>query len=124
MALQRENRILAAHAETVVAHANEFLAAAFDFDVDAARARIEGVFHQFLDGVGGPFNHFAGGDLIGDFGRKSVNARHEKAEISAQKATEIVGSSASKVYLFATSAAVGRNSEYSLFFYRCKLAAL
>ena len=38
--------------------------AAVGEDVDAARAGVDGVLHQFLDHAGRPLDHLAGGDAV------------------------------------------------------------
>ena len=71
MAFEAEQRVVAAHAEAVVSDADEAASAGADFDGDFFGVRIEGVFDEFLDDARGAFDHFAGGDLVGDlFGEK------------------------------------------------------
>ena len=50
----------------VVHHANQRGAAVLQVDLDAARPRVNGVLHQFLDHGGRPLDNFARGDLVGD----------------------------------------------------------
>src|SRR6185369_6698578 len=47
--LKGQNRVVARHAFAVIKHANELLAARFDFDVDRSRAGIKRVLEQFFD---------------------------------------------------------------------------
>ena len=67
VARERNGKFLRAHANAVVAHANEADAAALDVDVDAVRVRIQGVFDEFLDDRGGTLDHFPGSNLIDEF---------------------------------------------------------
>src|SRR5690606_35526696 len=63
-AVEREERIVAAHAATVVRYADLRLAAVADDDVDARGGRIERVLDQLLDDRCGTLDDFAGGDLV------------------------------------------------------------
>jgi len=57
-------------AGAVVADADEFDAALFEFHDDAVRAGVDGVLDEFLDDAGGAFHHLAGGDTIDEmFGK-------------------------------------------------------
>ena len=78
VALERQVRLVRRHARAVVADADEPEPAALDLDLDAARAGVERVLDQLLDHRGGPLDHLAGGDLIGQLGRQHADARHEK----------------------------------------------
>ena len=51
-------------AAAVVAHADQADAAFLQVDLDAARAGVERVLHQFLDHGRRPFDDLAGGDLV------------------------------------------------------------
>ena len=53
-------------------------AARLDRDVDRARAGVERVLDQFLDGRGRPLDHFAGGDAIDEQGIEAAN-RHGRS---------------------------------------------
>jgi hypothetical protein len=44
--------------------------------VNRAAVGVEGVFDQFLHDAGGAFDHFAGGDLVGDLFGKQLDAVH------------------------------------------------
>ena len=66
MAFDREREIVARHAAAVVGDADAPPPAAIGEDIDAARAGIDGIFHEFLDGARGPLDHFAGGDAVDD----------------------------------------------------------
>ncbi len=68
MAFDAEREIGLVHAETVVDDADQIAAAALDRHVDAAGARVERVFDQFLDGGARPLDHLAGGDAVGQDG--------------------------------------------------------
>ena len=63
--LEREPRIFRAHALAVVFDAHEPLAAQLDVDLDAARARVDGVFDELFDDRCRTFDDLAGGDLVG-----------------------------------------------------------
>ena len=60
---------------TVVAQANELLAARDNIDLDASGARIEAVLHQFLDHGRRPFDDLARGDLVDEVAWKLLD-RH------------------------------------------------
>ena len=64
MARESDADLLRRDADAVVAHADQAAAAAFQLDLDAPRARVQGVLDQFLDHRGRPFDDLAGGDLI------------------------------------------------------------
>ena len=76
VAFEAEQRVVAAHAEAVVGHANETASARADFDGDFFRVGVERIFDQLLHDAGGPFDHFAGGDLVGDLFGKELDAVH------------------------------------------------
>ena len=62
--LDREGKLVGAHATAIVGDGDEVAPAARDHDIDTARARIDGVFDEFLHDAGGPFDHFAGRDAV------------------------------------------------------------
>ena len=64
MALERKERVVARHAAAVVRHAQESAPARFDINLDAPRARINRILHQFFRHRRGALHHFARGDLI------------------------------------------------------------
>ena len=66
VALDREREIVARHADAVVADADQPAAAAVGQNLDAGRAGIEGVLHQFLDDARRPLDHLARGDAVDD----------------------------------------------------------
>ena len=68
MLLQREEQFVARDAAAVVDHPEEIAPAGADLDRDPARARVERVLQQFLDGGGGALHHLAGGDLSDEIG--------------------------------------------------------
>ena len=76
MALEAEPRIVRIHPDAVVFDANQLLAAVLGGDGDARGLRIDGVFDQLLDDRGRPFDHFAGGDLVGEILRQPADASH------------------------------------------------
>ena len=76
VAFQAEQRVVTAHAGAVVGHAHETAAAGLNLDGEARRLRVERVFDQLLHDAGGAFDHFAGGDLIGDVFGQQTDAIH------------------------------------------------
>jgi hypothetical protein len=75
--LDREPRVVSLHAFPVVFDANQLLPAELRRDRDAAGSRVDRVLDQFLDDGGRALHHLAGGDLIGEVRRKSMNATHQ-----------------------------------------------
>ena len=65
-------QVAGGHARAVVANPDQADAAFLQVDVDPARAGIQRVFDQFLDHRRGPFDHFAGGDLVDQGFRASM----------------------------------------------------
>jgi hypothetical protein len=76
MALEGEQRVVAAHAVAVVDDANEFAAASFDLDTNAGGSGVEGVFEELFDYGCGAFDHFTSSDLIGDLIGEYVDLAH------------------------------------------------
>ena len=72
-----QRQIVASDAAAVVDDADQLDAALLDVDVDARAAGIDGVFEQFLDDAGRPFDDLAGGDLGDDGIGKLLNSRHQ-----------------------------------------------
>ena len=70
MALQAEQRVVAAHAKTIIGYADKTAATSLDFYGEPGGLGIERVFDQFFDHTGGAFHHFAGGNLIGHLFRQ------------------------------------------------------
>ena len=70
VAFQAEQGVVPAHAQAVIGHADEAAAAGVDFHGQARGTGVEGILDQFLDDAGGPFHHFARGDLVGDLLRQ------------------------------------------------------
>jgi len=66
VALQTQQRVVAAHPHTVVRHPHQAAPARLDFHHDPRRLRVERVLNQLLHRAGGAFHHLARGDLIGD----------------------------------------------------------
>jgi hypothetical protein len=75
VALQRKLRVVAIHPRTVVAHANQRLAAILQLDADGTGAGIEGVLDQLFDDGRRPLDDFARRDLVGDVAGKYLDAR-------------------------------------------------
>ena len=70
MSFKTEQRVIFAHAESVVGHTNQTASARLDFHGDARRLGIERVFHELLHDTGGALHHFAGGNLVGNVFRE------------------------------------------------------
>jgi hypothetical protein len=68
MALDRQSSVLRFHAFAVVFDADQFLAAEIDRDADPPRARVKGVFDEFLDDRRRTLHNFARRDLIREVG--------------------------------------------------------
>jgi len=66
MAFEGQQSVVAQHPAAIVRNPEQAPAAVFDFDADAGRARIEGVFQELFDDGNGPLNHLARRDLICD----------------------------------------------------------
>ncbi len=76
VSFEGEERVIAAHAETVVGDIDEGASAVFDGDCNPSGFGVEGVLDQFLHNGGGPLDHLAGGDLVGDLLGKETNPVH------------------------------------------------
>ena len=73
MAHEREHQLIGWNAGTVVADPDRGLASSTDVDADPQGSRIESVLDQLFDHRGGALDHLAGGDRIGDLGRKHLD---------------------------------------------------
>ena len=60
-------------------HGDQRAAGLLELDGDVARAGVERVLDQLLDHRGGPLDHLAGGDLVGDLGRQHAHAPAARA---------------------------------------------
>ena len=67
------------HSFAVVLHADLFLASQLNVNGQAPRPGVDGVLDQLLDHGGWPFNDFAGGNLIGEVGRETVDLAHVRS---------------------------------------------
>jgi len=67
-------------AATIVGHPHQVHSAGRHGDVDPRGAGVDGVFHQFFDDAGRPFDHLARGDLVDQALRKGVDAGHGAGE--------------------------------------------
>jgi hypothetical protein len=74
VALERELRVLRPHSLAVVFDANEPLAPEFDRDADSCRARVDGILDKLLDDRRRSLDDLAGGNLVGEFRRETVDA--------------------------------------------------
>jgi hypothetical protein len=88
VAFQAEQGVVAAHAHSVIGHADEAASAGLDFDGQAGGLGVEGIFHQFFDHAGRAFDDFAGGDLVGHLLGQQTDAVH----LPSGKALEDFGS--------------------------------
>ena len=79
VAFEAEQRVIAAHAQTVIRHANQAASAGQHIHRDVGGLRVEGVLHQLLHDAGWPLHHLAGGDLIGDLLGQQADAVHRGA---------------------------------------------
>ena len=77
--LEGEPGVVGIHAFAVVLHADLFLASELDVNGQAPRPGVDGVLDQFLDHRGRPFDDFAGGNLIGEVGRETVDLAHVRS---------------------------------------------
>ena len=73
--LDGEREVVRAHAPAVVDDADQPSPAGLDGDLDAARAGVERVLDQFLDGGGRALHHLAGGDAVDEHGIEATHAR-------------------------------------------------
>ncbi len=78
MTQNRETRIFLRHALAVIRHAQKARAARHDFDFDFLRARVDGVFDEFLDDRGWPLDDFASRNLVDGAVIKHMNRTHER----------------------------------------------
>ena len=76
MTFEGEERVVAAHAEPVVGDIDERATAVLDGDRDASGFGVEGVLDQLLHDGGGPLDHLAGSDLVGDLLGEETNPVH------------------------------------------------
>ena len=74
VAADRQRQVARMNAVPVIGHANPLHAPLLDAHLNAPGARVQAVFHQFLDDGGGAFDHLAGGDLIGHRRRQLSDA--------------------------------------------------
>ena len=73
VALEGQGRLGRRDAAAVVLDADQPPAALAHLHADVGRARVQAVLDQLLDRRRGPLDHLAGGDLVGNFGRKDVD---------------------------------------------------
>ena len=78
VAFECHQRIVAAHAITVIGNIDERAPAVLDGDRDASGLGVQRVFGQLLHDRGGTFDHFAGGDLVGDLFGQKANPIHSR----------------------------------------------
>ena len=79
--LDRERQVVRRHAVPVIGDADQFLAALGQHDLDTGRPGIERVFDQFLNHARRPFDHFAGGDAVGQSFGETAD-RHDSQRIA------------------------------------------
>ena len=73
VALQGEAQIIAAHAAAIVGDFYEGLAAVAENDLDALRARVQGVLRQLLDNSERPLDDLSGGDAVDQIFRQAAD---------------------------------------------------
>jgi hypothetical protein len=79
VALKTKERIVAAHAKAVVRDAHQASSTGLDLDNDAVGLSVEGIFNEFFDDTGRPFDDFACRDLVRDmFGQQSNTVHAER----------------------------------------------
>ncbi len=76
MPLDRELRVLGVHALAVVFDADQLLAPQLDRDRDAGRGRVERVLDQLLHDRGRALDDLAGGNLVREVQRQTMDAGH------------------------------------------------
>ncbi|KAF0204849.1 MAG: hypothetical protein FD173_1500 [Gallionellaceae bacterium] len=79
VAHQRQRQLFRCDAAAVVAHAQQFDAAAFKLHGDVRRPRIQAVFQQLFQRGGGAFDHLAGSDLVDEEVGEELDGRHGAA---------------------------------------------
>jgi len=68
--LQGKQRIVVAHADAIVGNTNQGSPPVLDIDHHAGALGVDCILQQFLDNGSRPFDHLAGGDLVGkDLGK-------------------------------------------------------
>ena len=76
MTLERQPRVFRAHALAVILDPHQPLAAQFDVNLDASRARVYGVFDELFGDRRGTFDDLARGDLIRKVTGEEIDAAH------------------------------------------------
>ena len=76
MALHCEGEVGRAHADAVVADADQREAAGGGDDLDLAGAGVERVLDELLDHARGTLDHLAGGDAVDGLGAQLADDRH------------------------------------------------
>ena len=72
MPFKRQCHVRGRHATAIVSDFNQINATCAQAHDDISRARIDGVFNQFLQRAGWSFNHFTGGNPVDEiFGEPS-----------------------------------------------------
>jgi len=71
-------QLICRNAAAIVHDADELAAAFEQLDNNSRGTRVDRVFHQFLNRASRTFEHFAGGDLIDEFGWQGTNHRHRE----------------------------------------------
>src|SRR3954454_17742113 len=75
MPLDGEIELVGGHASAVIGYRDQGPAAVAQYDLDVARAGVNSVFDQFLDGGGRALDDFAGGDAV-DHDRRQLADFH------------------------------------------------
>ena len=74
MTAKCQRQIVTVNAFAIVTHADQPHTAFLDLNINLARHGVDAVFQQFLEYGGRSFDHLAGGDLIGKFRGKTMDA--------------------------------------------------
>jgi hypothetical protein len=82
VALDRETEVFGRHPGPVVDDADQAAPARLDRHVDGARAGVDGVLDQFLDGGRRPLDHLARGDAVDENGIEAADGGHGAIPLS------------------------------------------
>jgi len=81
MALDGKAKLVRRHAVAVVADRNQALAAVPQHDVKMRGAGVDGILDKFLGDGGRAFDHFAGGDQVGNVIGENSDLRHNRSSV-------------------------------------------
>jgi hypothetical protein len=83
VALKGQLRIFGAHANAIVFNGEKSFPAFLIMDANVVGTGVEAVFNELLDDSGRSFDHFTGGDLIGDVNRQHMDLIHGSLNLKA-----------------------------------------